>query len=70
MLSFLLHATKKNQSRSHKDDDRTYELLTSDGDASGGDASGGGASGVGASPNDAGASACANGGDASELVQV
>ena len=65
MLSFLLHATKKNQSRSHKDDDRTYARLTS-----GGDASGGGANGVGASPNDAGASACASGGDASELVRV
>src|ERR1700731_447732 len=33
MLSFLLHATK-NQSRSHKNDDRTYERITSDGDAS------------------------------------
>jgi hypothetical protein len=45
--------------------DRPSAPLTSGGDASGGDASG-----VGASPNDAGANACASGGDASALAQV
>src|SRR5882724_10011789 len=71
LVSVLLDASK-NTIPDYNKSDRPSGPLTSGGGANGGGASpsGGDASGVGASPNDAGANACASGGDASALAQA